>query len=303
MGWFQKAKKKGLAPGEAEFIAANMLTPSTQGFGKWNEEEYLTSNEIAEYLSYAISIGFSLSELESAIFKKCGSVHHYEIECVRQHLLLDLAKNANNMPDFQTVLSKMDEEQKKGLTEALINIAFETDVEYQQASYLTQDHLKNIIMAVYFVETTINRYDLNGDFILDNDEIWAAYPNFDGYLSHILIYLICQSSDKWAGAMYAYVVKKHRLPMIDELSWYEGIWIMIQLSTHTALRDMSMNGLWDLSLDHEKLTQVFSTLVKGFIAKKKEKGKNTCNTEYLETFEDKTIYNYQRMITFPIFPY
>ncbi|MDE0119227.1 MAG: hypothetical protein OXM55_04375 [Bdellovibrionales bacterium] len=302
MGWFQKTENRALAAGEAEFIAANMLTPSAKGFGKWNEEEYLTSGEITEYLSYAISIGFSLFELESAILKKCGSGHHiesskhplhtdnqYDIDCVRLHLIPEFLKQAKNMSDFQKVLSRMDEEQKKGLTEALINIAFETEEEYQQVSYLTQDHLKNIIMAVYFVETTINRYDLNGDFILDNDEVWAAFPNFHGYLSHVLIYLICQSSDDWTAAMYAYVIKNRRLPTGDTLKWYESMGAAMQLITHTALRGIGINW-WDLYLDHEKLTQVFSTLVKGFMAKKREQAGETCNTELLETLRDTSLY-------------
>ncbi|MYE07638.1 MAG: hypothetical protein F4X95_02665 [Oligoflexia bacterium] len=305
MGWFQETENRALNAGEAEFIAANILTPSAKGFGKWNQEEYLTSSEIAEYLSYAISIGFSLSELETVILKKCGSADHhiepskhllridhkYDVDCVRLHLIPELVKQAKNMPDFQKVLSKMDEEQKKGLTEALINIAFETEEEYQQVSYLTQGHLKNILMAVYFVETTINRYDLNGDLILDNDEIWAAYPNFSGYLSHVLIYLICHPTDDWAAAMYAYVIKNHRLPMNDTLVWHKRVAAAMQLITHTALRDFNINW-WDLYLDHEKLTQVFSTLVKGFMAKRREKRKNeeTCNTELLRTLRDDASY-------------
>ena len=302
IGWFQKTEGRALAAGEAEFIAANILAPSAKGFGKWNVTEYLTSNEITEYMAYAVSIGLSLIELETAIIEKCGSDRHVEqsagalhidnkhdINCVRAHLIPALAKHIDNMPDLQTVLSKMNEEQKSGLAEALIDIAFEREEEYQEAAYLTQDHLKNIVMALYFVETTINRYDLNGDFILRNDEIWAAYPQFGGYLSHILIHLICQSSDSWAASMYAYVIKHHQLPTGDTLEWYNRGWAGIQLIIHTSLRGFNIDW-WDLYLDHEKLTQVFSTLVKGFMIKKRKTVEDKCYIKSMEIFDEATAF-------------
>ena len=50
-------------------------------------------------------------------------------------------------------------------------------------------------MALYFVETTIGRYDLNGNLTLEHEEILKAYPAFQGYLSRVLVYLICRPTD------------------------------------------------------------------------------------------------------------
>ena len=145
-GWFQDTKRRALSAGEAEFIAANILTASAKGFNSdFRKTEYLTANEIVEYLAYAVSFGFFFLEIDKALLKLCGSPEEsdnknkrrYPIECVQFHLIPELTKHTNNMPDLQKALSHMSEERKSAFTKALIHIAFETEEEYQKAVYLT----------------------------------------------------------------------------------------------------------------------------------------------------------------------
>ena len=303
MGWFQNTEGRVLAEGEAEFMAANMLTATAKGFDHdWSKEEYLTSNEITEYIAYAFSFGFSLQELEAVIWDKCGNgnspgnddqkkPNKYVIDCVRIHLVPTLKKIMNNMPDFQKVLERMTKEEKKDFTESLIHISYETEEEYQKAAYLDGDHLKNIVMALYFVETTMSRYDLNGDFVVHHDEIWAAFPTFRGYLSHILVYLLCRESDDWREAVYAYVIARKSLPTSKDLAIYEKVFALIELNIHDILKSWNIQ-YWDLLLDRKELIMVFSALIKGFLAKKKERVSEQCfdhsNTEPI-TFDDESI--------------
>lgn len=287
MGWLTKTEGRALASGEAEFLAANMFTPTAKGFhSDWNKEEYLTLNEIIEYLAYAFSFGFSLKEVNEAVLKFCGedgedvSSHseerRYSIRCVQNHLFPILKNQMSNMPDLQKVMAKMTEEERGALIEALIHISFETKWEYKNTDYLTKDNLKNIVMALYFVETTFNRYDLNGDFILQSDEIWLGFPIFEGYISRILIQLLCRDSNDLAPSVYAYAIEKESLPTSDELTWYKRLQAWLNLQMHSKLRNWMGVEYWDLRLDRGKLTRVFSTVVKGFLAKKRERVSKKC---------------------------
>ena len=288
MDWLDKEEGRVLVEGEAEFMAANMLVPTTKGFNHdWKQEEYFTPNEAVEYLAYAFSVGFSFKEMETTFLKKCGEEEmgnfealsltekKYSMDCVKVHLVPTLKKQMNNMPDLQKVLTEMDKEKQMQLAEALIHISFETEQEYQAATYLKRSNLKNIIMALYFVETTINRYDLNGDLVLQADEIWEGFPTFKGYLSRVLVHLICLESDDLAASIYAYVIEKKQLPVSNELTIYDNAIARIQLHIHNFLRAWNRD-YWDLYLDREKLTRVFSTIIKGFLSKKKERGSEKC---------------------------
>ncbi len=274
LGLLQKINKQyALQAGEPEFIASNILTPSTKGFDhNWQKEEYLTANEVVEYLAYAFSFGFSLVEIDTDLFQLCGKdvdesdmfewdVERYDLECVRLHFSGLLKKYMGNMPDLQTVLAKMSKEQTQNLVEALVEISYETNTEYQNATSWTKSNLKNAIMAVYFVETTINRYDANKDLMLQGEETMSAFPAFKGYLSRSLVYMHCQSSDALVEAVYAYTVAKTQLPASNSLNWYDNIFSWIQLHTFKMWD-------WDLYLDRAKLTKVFSVIVKGFLAQK-----------------------------------
>ncbi len=319
IGWFQKTEERALTEGESQFIAANMLTSTAKGFNHdWSTPEYLTSNEITEYLVYAVSFSISFQEVKSTFIKLCiegGNGYHseesdqeeekYHVDCVRVHLLSVLKKYMNNMPDLQKILGEMDEEAKKQLTDALIHVAFETEEEYKRAVYIAHSHLKNIIIALYFVETTMNRYDVDGDFVLNHDEIIKAYPVFKGYLSRVLIYLLCRPTDRSAASMYAYVIKKLKLPT-NNMKWHNLLWAFLQLETHTHLyHDGEGLHLWDLHLNRAKLTTVFSTIIKGLLDKKEERKSEQCEIEkdMVET-EPRSFFESSRFPSlFPQLPY
>jgi hypothetical protein len=299
MGWLARTDGRALVEGEAEFMAANMLIPVTKGFNQdWTQEEYLTSDEIIEYIAYAFSFGFSLKEVNEAVWKVCGEKEksasadipedaYYPILCVKEHLFSVIKETMYNMPDLQQALAEMSEEQQNDFVEALIHISFETKWEYARAAYLTKNHLKNIVMAVYFVETTVNRYDLNGDSVLDNEEIWFGYPNFKGYLSRVLIHLLCWKNDDLAPSVYAYVIEKEELPSGNEMRWYDLVFAWGKLRAHNLLKGQVSMDLWDLYLDREKLTRVFSAIIKGFLGKKRERASKTCADDETVDTEEK----------------
>ena len=277
MGWLEgEGEGRILSAGEAEFMAANMLTPTAKGFDHdWSKEEYLNSNEIVEYLAYAFSFGFSLKEMEN-FFTFCrapsssdSDMALYDIDCVRVQLPAFFRNRMKNMPDLLKMLNRMNKQEEETLSTALLYIAFESEAKYQVAEYITRNHLKNIVMATYFVETTINRYDLNGNLTLQNEEIWKAFDAFKGYLSRVLIYLLCQPSDKLVSAMYGYVVHKKKLPASRTLKWYERQWAWIELQAHRMLKNGNID-YWDLNLNREELTTVFSTIVKGFLERRRQ---------------------------------
>ena len=294
MGWLEKRSQKAvLKEGEAEFIAANVLTFSAEGFNRnWKETEYLTHKEIVEYLAYAFSFAFSLQELGLALFKLCAdnadnadktdksrnwTNSQYDKDCVQGQLIPILQQNTQqNMSDFQKALKTMSAHQQQELAQALIHISYETDEQYQKSLYMTKSHLKNIIMALYFVETTITRYDKNQNLTLEADEIWEAFPVFQGYLSRVLIKLLCQESDDIVKDVYAYTIYKGALPASNTLTrWDKGV-ATIELHIHKMAQKWGLI-YWDLFLDRTKLTQVFSALTKGLLHKKQETVGTECS--------------------------
>ena len=281
MKWYYRAEKSVFVAGEAEFIAANVLTPSAKGFNPdWKKEEYLTSSEIVEYLAYAFSFGFALKEFEMDL-EICNENNEdsmeyshqeealYNIDCIRVHLISVLHERTGNMLELQKVLAKMNTERKKQLMEALIHIAFESEKKYKESLNLKRIHLKNIIIALYFIETTMNRYDLNDDLVLQDDEIWFAFPSFKGYLSRALIYLLCQESDSMADATYAYTIEKRKLPAGKDFSLWDSLTAKMEIYIYDIARNWNIN-YWELYLDRERLTYVYSHIVKGLLFKKGE---------------------------------
>ena len=163
LGWLRNDSESPLGSGEAEFLAANMLTATAEGFHQdWTQEEYLSSKEIVEYLAYAFSFGVSIQELETSMLKMCSkdksieaqnydrAFAQYGTECVKEHLVSILAEHLDNMPDLQEVANGMSAKERLSWADALIHISFETEEQYQQATYMTRSNFKNIIMAVLF---------------------------------------------------------------------------------------------------------------------------------------------------------
>lgn len=300
MGWLRSDTGSPLGAGEAEFVAANMLTATAEGFNTdLTQEEYLSSKEIIEYLAYAFSFGISIGEVETSMLKMCSNNQsidaqnkvfaQYEIECVKVHLIPVLAEHMDNMPDLREVVNKMNGKEKLSFGDALVHISFETEAQYQEATYLTRSNFKNIIMALYFVETTMNRYDLNKDLTLQNDEIWLGFPMFKGYLSRILVELLCRDSDDIAASIYAYVIEKKHLPTSSDRSGWEKLVAWVQVHVHDLLKGYGFDH-WDLSLNHEQLTRVFSSIIKGFLSKKKStEGKGCPSEEEYIYFDDPTV--------------
>ena len=206
----------------------------------------------------------------------------------------------DNMPDLQAVVKRMSGQEKINWAEALIHISFETEGQYQEASYLVRDNFKNIIMAVYFVETTMNRYDLNQDLVLQNDEIWFGFPVFKGYLSRVLVELLCRESDDLAASIYAYVIQKKTLPTAEDRSWWSKAYAIGQLYVHDTLRSRDVDDwYWELFLDREQLTRVFSSITKGFLRKKKAVAGQKCNPE---TYNEEDYMDFDNPEGWPISP-
>ena len=293
MNWLSRRQKTAvMMEGEAEFIAANMLTAGAKGFNtSWEKPEYLTSNEVVEYIAYAFSFGIQLAEIGPPLFKICAEdtapppspvAEHlkwknsrYNKDCVRLHLMPLLKQHTKNLPHFQKSLENKSEEEIKSLTEALIHISYETEEQYQYSNYMHTEHIKNIIMALYFVETTITRYDKDKNLTLDHEEIKLAFPTFKGYLARILINLLCEPSDNFVMDYYSYVIEKGTLPSSNTLS----VWDKTRAFSEIRLQNLwRRNGYdyWELSLDRTKLTRIFSALVKGLLHKKKTNTNQTC---------------------------
>ncbi len=289
MGWILKTQQQSLSEGEAEFLAANVLTPSAEGFNTdLSQAERTSPDEIVEYLSYAFSFGFTLNEVEKFLSNNCSTITDvygfsqslpgYEKECVKKNILSALNESGDNMPDFRSFLSTLSPLGKRELSEALLISAFESQEDYEDAKYLHKYNVKNIIILFYFVETIFNRYDLNKDFVLDNEETTNSFPTFEGYIHHIFTYLLCQP-DKVDSSfdVYKYLLNEKEFVKIKGVSLVESfgnrMFFILKSTWETEIKDMT----------RADLTQVFSKSVKGFLKKKNLQTNPICLDEEVES--------------------
>ncbi len=295
MGWFQQTEDELFNIGEAEFILANTVTPSTPGFNiDWQQPEYLTEEEMIEYLAYNLSIYSSLKEIEPILSQKCTHIinNQYNIQCVSENLIPILSTHMPNMPGLLEKFSTMNPDQKQSFTQALIHIAFDTQSAYDSAKYLTRWHIKNMLTSLYFVETVINRFDTNSDSILQHEEIWKAFPVFHGYLNRsVAITLQWPEGLEFASDLYAYVIANKSLPYQTTNSWEDQLVVNLdiwwQLKTHSIWQQHKEYRSWfsylpsidwTLEMDHEHLIRVFSAVIKGFVEEKYERIQTTEET-------------------------
>ena len=87
-------------------------------------------------------------------------------------------------------------------------------------------------------------------------------------MSRILVELLCRDSDDMAAAIYAYVIENKHLPTSDDRSGWNKAVAWVELHIHDILKGFDVD-YWDLYLDRDLLTRVFSSIIKGFLNKKK----------------------------------
>ena len=289
MGLVPKADSSYLGRGEMEFLFTKMGLPSSKGFMlNINKEEKVSSNEVAQYLSYAFSIAFSLKKLYSALSKRCllesdntqlidPHLLKYGKNCVQSYLLSDLHAYIENMPDLILVLQNMESEDKESFIQVLMEIAFDSKELSESSPSITNYQIRYMFTALYLIETTMNRFDSNNDFILQREELWVAYKIFEGFLRRAMVELACIDDLDLLPAIYAHTVNAKDLPL-DPLMSQMDKWLKQEILLPVGsflLNELDYNYL-EMELNHTDLTQLYSNLGKVFIRKKKETQTTPC---------------------------
>ena len=286
LGWVKPSEEEHFSKGELDFLFAKMAVPSAKGFTlNAVKEEELSYLEIMEYLAYSFSIGFTHRRMQKVLSEKClidKSVSlqdgaKYDLNCVRFYLLSDLPDHISNMPDLKKALTEMNAKEKSDFIEALMHIAFETEELYEEGGFITSYQIKYMLTALYFTETTINRFDLDNDSVLSEEEIWKAFFIFEGYLRRVLLNLMCSDNFHQIPALYAYAVNKKNIPFSAvEMSKWELFTAKSSIWLHSQYNRIMDGSYWKMRLDRTELLQLYSNLGKRFVARKKVKHKDPC---------------------------
>ena len=289
LGLIAPSEEGAFHKGETEFLFSKMAIPSAKGFPKdIHAEEVLNSEEIIQYLSYAFSIGFSAGEIRTAVKDTClitdnaslpfsNRFNYYDIYCIKNYMLSSIQNHISNMPDLVFHLENTSPQNKSLFIEDLIKMVFPTEESYQKASTLTNHQIRYMITVLYFIETTINRFDQNNDSVLQNDELWTAFPVFEGYLNRVMINLLCTESDEWVPSLYNYAVKERTVPFnADKMSSWDLNWVKFKISVHSWTTKSLNYNYWPMELDRFGLLTLYSNLEKAFVKKKKDHKQNPC---------------------------
>ena len=136
-----------------------------------------------------------------------------------------------------------------------------------------------MVVGLYIIEMAFGQYDKNRDFILNDQEIWLAYPTFKGYILRVFLDLMCLTPDFFifTESIYAYVIHYKELP--NSRNWNEIFGEYVSLGLDYLLRKgvgkhLNVIGITStkLRLDRVELIQVFSESMKGLIETKEEFG-------------------------------
>ena len=279
MKWLARKSNSSISPVEASFIASNMFIRSSTGFNtNINQTEYLQPYEGIEYLSYLFSIISSIREFEQSLTHLCPGMSSemgvlYDRACVKLHFISILENQIPHIPDLLQNLQKMSTEQKMEFTETLILIGFENYNDYQSYEVLRSFHIRNMFIALYFLETIFTRFDFNNDSILQHDELWSAFFLFEGFISRTLHNLLCQDLTHLSPSIYAYIIHNSEVPNYSQANLWSKLNHYFQLHWH----EYNGKNHWKLQINNrEHLIRIISMITKSYIREKAAKKDNEC---------------------------
>ena len=288
MVWFTEPLTNNLL--DDYYVYANMLMPYSKGYGAdWSVEEKFQTEEIINFFVLALSIKGSLDQLivtlsdEHNCQKGEKNVKNlndflFDRKCVEKVLLQSLP--LGNFPDLRKYIEFIKEEGKLNeLKEALIHAAYETDDRYKTYKTFNSVQLQMMVVSLYIIETAFGQYDKNNDFVLSDQEIWAAYSGFRGYILRVMLDLMCLTPKFFifSESIYAYVIHHKKLPNSRKLDEITKEYLRLgwdYLLRKGAGKNFDFIGIRakTLSLDRIGLAKVFSESMKGLIRTKEEFG-------------------------------
>jgi hypothetical protein len=191
-------------------------------FQKYSDgDNHLQAEEAAEYFSLVFSAIYAADDIIDQIKLKCKWItakgeEGFPVTCYRKYLFSSMFKKGGYSKFFPKWKAYLDKVGKEEAQNFLVNVeGFAREVNEPDRPMTRKDMLL-LIGAMLNIESTIIRFDVNGNNIVDPDELAQAYNLYEN--SIIQVANLSADQEKYTNSIFLYMVEKLELPSIDDLS-------------------------------------------------------------------------------------
>jgi hypothetical protein len=234
---------------QARFLQANLFMPSSNG------DNYVSLDEGSQYILYFLSIYQGSARADNLVASDCPSygldaygTSYMSADCFRKTYFSNHAVFWDRMPRLTKFYDSLD-----ATDQADFEVAVETASRYY--GYSNQcvglGDVEGFSGILHYIETILERFDTDGDGLLDTTEAMGAFPTFQNELI---------TAGKSSGlsatntgeqqAAFAYALAKGKLPKGGVAGDVEFVWWWLIVG----------KSHWDLKAPRNNLYKVLSNI-------------------------------------------
>ncbi len=179
---------RSTAAGARTFLESSIFTSASTGRPR------VSTHEIIEWFHVALGGSFIADDvydswlmdeecqavpLQTDVFKK----PKITAECFRDKFWSNFSSYVENLPGLVAWYEGAPEETKAEFREALESAGRAKG--FDSTRPVDSSELRSMVPILHYTENVIMNHDLNGDGLLDTDEVWMAFPTFRGLLQEM----------------------------------------------------------------------------------------------------------------------
>ena len=169
-------------------------------------------------------------------------------------LVSAVLKELGTMPGLTEFLASLENDRRQEFAEALLRSAYGVD---SQENWLEKSELDVVIAVMQYSESIMTRFNADGDDVLSQREIEAAYPVFQEFLRDMVEKMCVTipdafSEDWFLLSVFREIVSTGQIPTGEMSSWGKASLIF---------RFVRRDYLWSLEMDRLAVVKVFSSVV------------------------------------------
>jgi hypothetical protein len=254
--------------GSRSFIEANLFTYASNGIGP---NATMSFEEGLMFLSYLWSGSTLSKEVYDELRTICGhgpadirDQEKLDRPCVERELPEALKKAIRTMPGLEKYLNDATPEQAEQFGQDLIASSIGP---FSSTQWVERAEIGVMSMIVHYTESVMTRFNLDGDLVLERDEINSAIPIFSGFIRAMaLSQCMDKLDDQRVEDVFRHIVETGEIPE-SKSYWSDfGLWTEFRRRRKTS---------WEPQLDRGQMTRVFSSIISKSVSGVGEKKK--CN--------------------------
>ncbi len=251
--------------GRRSFIEASLFTYSGQGVsaptsanGQSRHPDILEMETAIEFLSLLFSGGLLAHSLYEGVLELCQPLGPRFVQkdvfggdminrdCFTRHLLDVLLPLIGNMPGMQNYL---EEELTRDEGREFVRMLVAAGIYSESPQHLVErSEVNTMAMILHYSEAIFTRYNLDGDLVLNHEEILQALPVFSGFIKRLAADMCYDLNEARTRTVFFYILRFAEIPKFDPVS--------------LARLAMMRWPWWSLELDRMQVVRVFGEIIR-----------------------------------------